>query len=153
MCIRVRNICKIIICILCISIAVLSGASVSAFNPLRRIKKAVNKTPSFADRIYTAAEQEYCISKKAGRYSSLAARFAAKEAVAKALGTGMGDKASPAEIEIKNDENGKPFVVLSGSAQKTFTGLGAEKIDISLSHGRDYAVAFAVITYKGDFNE
>ncbi|MDX1357347.1 MAG: holo-ACP synthase [Clostridia bacterium] len=118
-----------------------------------RIKKAVNKTPSFVDRIYTSAEQDYCLSKKAGRYSSLAARFAAKEAVAKALGTGMGDNASPLEIEIKNDDYGKPFIVLSGAALKTFNASGAEKIDVSLSHGRDYAVAFAVITYKEEANE
>jgi holo-[acyl-carrier protein] synthase len=118
-----------------------------------RIKKAVNKSPSFVARIYTAAEQEYCLSKKAGRYSSLAARFAAKEAVAKALGTGMGDNASPLEIEVKNDSSGKPLIILTGSAMETFNTSGAEKIDVSLSHGRDYAVAFAVITYKEDPNE
>ncbi len=113
-----------------------------------RIKKAVNKTPSFLDRIYTQSEQEYCMNKRAGRYSSLAARFAAKEAVAKAFGTGMGDKAAPAEIEILNDTHGKPYISLIGSAKDTFINIKAEKIDISMSHGRDYAVAFAVITYK-----
>jgi holo-[acyl-carrier protein] synthase len=113
-----------------------------------RIRKAVKKTPSFIDRIYTPAEQKYCLAKKAGRYSSLAARFAAKEAVAKAFGTGMGNKAGPAEIEILNDALGKPYVSLKGSAKDTFYNINAEKIDISLSHGRDYAVAFAVITYK-----
>ena len=95
-----------------------------------RIKKAVAKSPSFADRIYTPSEQEYCLSKKAGRYSSLAARFAAKEAVAKALGTGMGDNASPTEIEVRNDSSGKPLVLLKGSALETFNASGAEKIDI-----------------------
>ncbi len=117
-----------------------------------RIKKAVNKTVSFLNRIYTLNEQEYCIGKKAGRYSSLAARFAAKEAVAKAFGTGMGQKAAPLEIEILNDPQGKPYVSLKGSAKETFEEIDAEKIDISLSHGRDYAVAFAVIMYKEDIH-
>ena len=115
-----------------------------------RIKKAVNKTVSFLNRIYTLNEQEYCMKKKAGRYSSLAARFAAKEAVAKAFGTGMGHKAAPLEIEILNDPQGKPYVSLKGSAKETFEDIDAEKIDISLSHGREYAVAFAVIMYKED---
>ncbi len=117
-----------------------------------RIKKAVNKTATFIDRIYTVAEQAYCVSKKAGRYSSLAARFAAKEAVAKAFGTGLGEHAAPSEIEILNDPIGKPYISLKGTAKETFRRIGAEKIDISLSHGRDYAVAFAVITYKEDNN-
>lgn len=117
-----------------------------------RIKKAVAKTPSFLDRIYTLAEQEYCMGKKAGRFSSLAARFAAKEAVAKALGTGMGKNAGPSEIEVLNDKLGKPYISLSGTAENTFKTVNAEKIDISLSHGRDYAVAFAVITYKEEKN-
>jgi holo-[acyl-carrier protein] synthase len=113
-----------------------------------RIKKAVSKTSSFLDRIFTVAEQNYCMAKKAGRFSSLAARFAAKEAVSKAFGTGFGKDASPSEIEILNDSQGKPYINLSGSAKKTFTNIGAEKIDISLSHGKEYAVAFAVITYR-----
>lgn len=117
-----------------------------------RIKKAVKKTASFIDRVYTAEEQAYCLSKKAGRYSSLAARFAAKEAVSKAFGTGLGDSASLLEIEILNDPNGKPYILLRGAARETFTRIGAKDIDISLSHGRDYAVAFAVITYKEENN-
>ena len=118
-----------------------------------RIKKADKKTATFADRIFTLKEKDYCLSKKAGRYNSLAARFAAKEAVSKAFGTGLGKDASPLEIEILNDDNGKPYILLSGKARETFERIGAEKIDISLSHGRDYAVAFAVITYKEDNDE
>ena len=113
-----------------------------------RIKKAVTKTPSFSNRIYTESELEYCDSKKAGKFSCLAARFAAKEAVSKGFGTGLGDKASPSEIEILNDELGKPFVKLTGNALETFNAMNGAGIEISLSHGRDYAVAFAVITYE-----
>ncbi|MFO7611227.1 MAG: holo-ACP synthase [Clostridia bacterium] len=118
-----------------------------------RIKKAVAKSPSFLDRIYSPHEQEYCLSKKAGRFSSLAARFAAKEAVSKAMGTGLGDKATPREIEVFNDSAGKPGIILSGRAKESFEQMGAWKIEVSLSHGRDYAVAFAVITYKEDIDE
>jgi len=118
-----------------------------------RIKSAVTKTPSFSNRIFTEGEQAYCLAKKAGRYCSLAARFAAKEAVAKALGTGLGSKASPLEIEVLNDSHGKPYVLLKGTTKETFEQIGAVGVEISLSHGRDYAVAFAVITYKEEKHE
>ena len=113
-----------------------------------RIKAAVKKTPAFLDRIFTAGEQSYCMTKKAGHFSSLSARFAAKEAVAKALGTGFGSTTNPLEIEILNDSYGKPYILLNGKTKETFESMGAENIDISLSHSRDYAIAFAVITYK-----
>ncbi|MBN2557382.1 MAG: holo-ACP synthase [Clostridia bacterium] len=118
-----------------------------------RIKKAVAKSSSFLDRIYSSNEQDYCLSKKAGRFSSLAARFAAKEAVSKAMGTGLGEKASPLEIEVVNNHAGKPGIVLSGRTKESFEQMGAVKIEVSLSHGRDYAVAFAVITYREDIDE
>lgn len=79
---------------------------------INRIKKSVQKSTSFTNRVYTVAEQEYCIAKKAGRFQSLAARFAAKEAVSKALGTGIGESAELLDIEISNDELGKPIVTL-----------------------------------------
>lgn len=113
-----------------------------------RIKKSVQNSISFANRVYTVAEQEYCLSRKAGRFQSLAARFAAKEAVSKALGTGIGDSAELLDIEISNDTLGKPMVVLKGKALKTFTEKHGKSIEISLSHSHDYAVAFAVLTFK-----
>ena len=114
---------------------------------ISRIKKAMSGNRAFADRIYTAAEKEYCTSRKAGKYQSFAARFAAKEAVSKALGTGMGESAQPLEIEITNDELGKPVVSLSGNALRTFEHMNGQSMEISLSHSHDYAVAFAVITF------
>lgn len=115
---------------------------------INRIKNTIGKTPSFLNRIYTKQEQEYCFDKKGGRFHSLAARFAAKEAVSKALGTGMGANARPIEIEVVNNSAGKPYIVLKGATEKYFKSISAENIDISLSHGRNYAVAFAVIMYK-----
>jgi holo-[acyl-carrier protein] synthase len=113
-----------------------------------RIKKSVQNSTSFKNRVYTVAEQEYCLSRKAGQFQSLAARFAAKEAVSKALGTGIGESAELLDIEICNDSLGKPLVVLRGKALKTFKDKHGEGIEISLSHSHDYAVAFAVLTFK-----
>lgn len=115
---------------------------------IERIKKAMSKNGVFTDRIFTSSEKAYCISRKAGQFQSFAARFAAKESVSKAFGTGMGESAQPLEIEITNDEMGKPSVRLSGKALETFEKLNGKSIEISLSHSHDYAVAFAVITFR-----
>ena len=74
-----------------------------------------------------------------------AARFCAKEAVAKALGTGISQGISFQDIEIINEENGKPIVILYGEAERIYRNLGSKAIDISLTHSRDYAAAHAVI--------
>jgi holo-[acyl-carrier protein] synthase len=76
---------------------------------------------------------------------SYAARFCAKEAVAKALGTGISQGISFQDIEIINEENGKPIVILYGEAERIYRNLGSKAIDISLTHSRDYAAAHAVI--------
>jgi len=114
---------------------------------INRIKKSVQKSKAFEDRVYTPAEKDYCLSRKAGRFQSLAGRFAAKEAVSKALGTGIGESAELLDIEISNDSLGKPVVQLKGAALETFRKKNGDKIDISISHSHYYAVAFAVITF------
>jgi len=93
----------------------------------------------FLKRIYTARELAYCN----GRASSLAARWAAKEAVGKALGTGIGD-VSWQEIEIVNDGNLCPSIYLHGAAATLASARGITKFAISLSHTKEYAVAFVV---------
>lgn len=100
---------------------------------------------AFRDRIFTPEEIAYCDARKQGRYQSYAARFAAKEAVSKALGTGIGEGAAWQEIEIVNDANGKPSVNLSGAARASFKAIGGEAVSISLSHCKSYAVAYALI--------
>ena len=93
-------------------------------------------------RMYTDVEQEYC-----ERFSSslehYAARFAAKEAVAKALGTGIGP-INWKEIEILRGTAGKPELYLNGQAEVIAGQLGLNKWSISLSHSQTYAVAMAV---------
>ncbi|MFA7673502.1 MAG: holo-ACP synthase [Clostridia bacterium] len=114
----------------------------------RRIKEAVEKTERFLEKNYTDNEIEYCRSKKAGMYQSLAARFAAKEAVAKALGTGFTRSVQPKNIEILTEENGRPYVVLNYEIKKEFRTVS--DISLSMSHCTDHSVAYAVITFTED---
>jgi holo-[acyl-carrier protein] synthase len=100
---------------------------------------------SFRSKVFTEKEIEYCESKKAAKYQSYAARFAAKEAVSKAFGTGIGERLNWKEIEISNNESGKPFVILSGKANKLFDEINGAGISLSLSHCKNYAVAYVVI--------
>ena len=91
----------------------------------------------FLERIFTAAELHAC----AGRVESLAARFAAKEAAAKALGSGIGD-VSWQEIEIAGNENNAPGLILRGAAQKRAKEMGLKTWSLSMSHTHEHAVAF-----------
>lgn len=98
----------------------------------------------FLKRVYTPAERAYCRE----RVPELAVRFAAKEAVSKALGTGLRGIAWR-EMEILGDERGKPLVRLHGRAQARAEELGLSEFAVSLSHSRDYAVAFVLAAGEG----
>ncbi len=80
--------------------------------------------------------------------SFLAKRFAGKEAVAKALGTGIGANVSFTEISITNETTGKPVVALLGKANALYAELNINEIMISLSDEKHYALAFAIITKR-----
>ena len=95
----------------------------------------------FLERVYTEAERRYC----RGRIAELAARFAGKEAITKALGTGIVGLAWR-EMEILPDPRGKPLVTLHGRAAKRAADIGLTQFAISLSHSRDFAVAMVVAT-------
>ena len=111
---------------------------------IERIAKALQRE-NFCTRIYTAAELSYAGSKKNQRQAaSLAAVFAAKEAVAKALGVGLG-QIGWREIEVRHDELGKPFVALSGRARALAEERGVKNIHLSLSHSREYALAMVIL--------
>lgn len=109
---------------------------------ISRIREAINRTSSFKRKVYTEKEIEY-IEKKKEPYASYAGRFAAKEAVSKALGTGVRGF-SLSDVEILNDELGKPTVTLYNNLLNHSEDL---KIQISISHSREYAVS-TVIIYK-----
>jgi holo-[acyl-carrier protein] synthase len=93
----------------------------------------------YLERIYTPAELEYC----GKRAESLAGRFAAKEAVVKALGCGIGD-VTWKEIEIIGDEQNAPLLTLTGMAQQKAQELGLINWSISISHSQSHSVAFVV---------
>ncbi len=107
---------------------------------ITRIKKAVNRWGErFLNRIYTKPELKLYYKKP----SSLAARFAGKEAVIKAIGTqtrGIGWR----DIEILAEPSGQPLVHLYGKAQSQADSLDLEKLALSLSHSKKYAIAFVV---------
>lgn len=110
---------------------------------IERVRKAVERA-SFVKRVFSAAEAEYCLSRGRQSAASFAARFAGKEAVLKALGTGhIGG--SLTQVEILNEENGRPIVRLSGFYADLAQERGIDKIEISLSHAREYAVAQAIV--------
>lgn len=109
---------------------------------ISRIERAVARHGSrFYRRFFTDQEQAYC----AGQASRFAGRFAVKEAVAKALGTGIGD-VRWTEIEIVCNERGKPELVLHDQAEALAASLGLTGWSISLSHTDSHAIGFAVAT-------
>jgi holo-[acyl-carrier protein] synthase len=108
---------------------------------LSRIETMVERYGDrFLDRIYTEGELAYA----AGRLSALAARWAAKEATAKALGTGIGQVGFQ-EIEVICDAQGKPELSLHGNAARLAARLDLRQFALSLSHTADYALAFVVV--------
>jgi holo-[acyl-carrier protein] synthase len=110
-----------------------------------RIRKALQRTNRFAERVFTANERNYCQNKGAACFQSYAARFAAKEAFLKALKTGLKDAINWQDVEIHNDENGSPYFEIRGEAERILQKLGAKKVHLSISHTSKYAVAIVVL--------
>ncbi len=107
---------------------------------IARIQRAIERWEErFLRRVYTEPELKLCHKKP----SSFAARFAGKEAVMKALGTGT-KGISWREIEILAEPSGKPLVYLYGKAREKAEDLGLDKLDISLSDSKEYAIAFVI---------
>ena len=110
-----------------------------------RIKETIESLgENFLNRVYTEKEIEYCESKKMQKYQHYAARFASKEAILKAASKYLNDKYSVSwkDIEITNDESGRPSATLNNKVNENIN-----QIDISLSHCKQYAVANAVIMW------
>lgn len=109
-----------------------------------RIERILEKNPAFIRKVFSDSEIAHC-EKKARKAESYAARFAAKEALMKALGTGWAESISWQEIQVAVDASGKPYLDLSGVALKLAQQKGAERWHLSLSHEREYATAFVVL--------
>lgn len=97
----------------------------------------------FLDRIYTPAERAYCAS-KANSAERYAARFAAKEAAMKALGTGWRRGVRWKDFEVSNEPSGRPILRLSGVAREIADSLGATRISVSLTHTAEFAFAIVI---------
>lgn len=107
---------------------------------IERIRKVNKRHATFPQRILCTGEIEYA----AGRVERLAGFFAAKEAAAKALGTGIG-VVGWHDFNIIHDDSGAPYLVISGAAQLRAKELGVRHIHLSISHERQYAVATVIL--------
>lgn len=106
---------------------------------VERIRRLI-ENEAFLKRVYTPAEREYC-AEHADAASSYAACFAVKEAVSKALGTGIGAHCGMRDVELGHRENGAPFLTLSGAAHNTAEKMGIRRWHVSLSHENGMAMA------------
>jgi holo-[acyl-carrier protein] synthase len=111
---------------------------------VERVAEKIDKDSGFREMVFSPKEIEYCES-KANKFEHYAARFAAKEAFLKALGTGWLSGIAFNEIEITHEENGKPRLGLLGQTAKTVDKAGIGSISVSLSHLRLMASAVVII--------
>jgi len=110
-----------------------------------RIEKMLERHPdSFARRVLSDAEV-IRLKERSDGSAFCAGRWAVKEAVSKAFGTGIGKDCAMHEVSTENNAEGRPAVVLSGSARETFERMGGKTIHVSISHERSYACAYIII--------
>jgi holo-[acyl-carrier protein] synthase len=110
-----------------------------------RIREVLARTPRFRERVFTAAEREYCDSRGAVAAQHYAARFAAKEAALKALQTGWRGGISWQDVEVAARESGAPYLVLHGPVLELFNNSGATAAHLSISHTSEHAIAQVVL--------
>ena len=109
-----------------------------------RIEEMISRhSERFIDRVFTKAEQAYAEANR-NKVEKLAGRFAAKEAVLKLMGTGWRGKIAWTDIEVKNNEMGRPEVTLAGQVKEIAEKLGIEHISISITHTANFAIASAI---------
>ncbi len=111
---------------------------------IERVKNQLEKVPGLKEKVFTPAEIAYCESKKRNE-QNYAARFAAKEAFFKALGTGWRDGLAYHEVEMINLENGKPEIILYGKSKEATEKEGVKNIFVSVSHIREIANAMVIL--------
>lgn len=110
---------------------------------IERMRTVLKRTPSFPARVFSEEERAYC-EKHADPAAHYAARFAAKEAVVKALGTGFSEGVSLRDIEVVRQPNGKPEAKLYGRAEEVAEATGVSEIPISLTHTKNDAICCAI---------
>jgi holo-[acyl-carrier protein] synthase len=114
-----------------------------------RIREAVEKYGTrFLERVFTAGEIAY-VETKANRFERYAARFAAKEAGMKAIGTGWRGGVRWQDFEVRNRRSGRPELLLHGVAAEVARRMGVERIHLSLTHTETMAQAFVILVGEG----
>lgn len=113
-----------------------------------RVQRLVADNEGIERRVFTTREIAYCSGKRR-RFEHLAARFAAKEAVLKAIGTGLAGRMRWTDVEVVRGASGRPHVALEGEVARAAQRRGISQIDVSLSHTSDYAVAQAIALAPG----
>ena len=112
---------------------------------IERIERALEKTPNFLNRYYTAEERAYVEERGQAGAQSAAAMFAAKEAFLKAAGCGIGPELSLQDVSVAHDKAGAPYYKLSVRAEEKLRSMGALQAFLSLSHEAGVAAAVCVI--------
>jgi holo-[acyl-carrier protein] synthase len=114
---------------------------------VERIQKALEDSrigQRFRERVFTEKEIQYCERKQRGKYESYAGRFAAKEAVMKALGSGWGAKVRWLDIEVARARSGKPEVILHDKTAQLAERLGIRRWALSITHTKDHGLAYVI---------
>ena len=113
---------------------------------IERVARSIERYGSrFLERVYTAAEIAYCQRKRRNAAESFAARFAAKEAGAKALGTGIGFGVTWRELEVAREPAGRPLLLLHGRAAEIAAFLGVRRSSLSITHTRTQSMALVIL--------
>jgi holo-[acyl-carrier protein] synthase len=114
------------------------------FIEVSRIKSVMERDIGFREKIFTPGEIAYCETKKY-KFENYAARFSAKEAFLKAIGTGWRFGIRFADIDVYHDDYGKPMIRLSGKAEELAKRERISKIHVSLSHIKEIATAIVIV--------
>ncbi|HEU4595251.1 MAG TPA: holo-ACP synthase [Pyrinomonadaceae bacterium] len=117
---------------------------------IERVREVLARTPRFRERVFTEAEREYCDRRGAQSAQHYAARFAAKEAAFKALGTGWSGGLGWHDVEVVSKESGEPALVLHASALEIFNRTGSTHAHLSLSHTSQHAVAQVIFERRAE---
>jgi holo-[acyl-carrier protein] synthase len=115
------------------------------FIEVDRVREVMSRTPRFIERVYTRAERAYCDGRGAVAAQHYAARFAAKEAVLKALQTGWTGGIAWQDIEVASRDSGAPLLIFHGRVRELYEASGARAAHLSISHTTEHAIAQVIL--------
>jgi holo-[acyl-carrier protein] synthase len=121
-----------------------TGVDLAEVNRIRAVLEDPRIGRRFRDRVFTEKEIAYCEKKRRGKYQSYAGRFAAKEAVMKALGRGWGAKVRWLDIEVVRARSGKPDIALHDKTAKLADELGIRRWALSITHTKEHGLAYVI---------